>query len=248
LGYHSHNNLQLAYSNAINFVQNKNTDRDIIIDSSILGMGRGAGNLTTELIADYMNKKEIKQYNIIPLLDTIDKYLETIYRESYWGYSIAHFLSASFGCHPNYSSFLINKKNLSIIDIKKILSLLDDLEKKNFNKERIEELYINFKSNTSLPTNFNADFFKNKKILILASGSNLIKQKRSVMRFIDDHKPLVVAVNHIPKNIKIDLCFFSNQKRYDKFIEHINPNKIINRTNIKVTTNISNYKVVDYYS
>lgn len=248
LGYHSHNNLQLAYSNAINFVQNKNTDRDIIIDSSILGMGRGAGNLTTELIADYMNKKEIKQYNIIPLLDTIDKYLETIYRESYWGYSIAHFLSASFGCHPNYSSFLINKKNLSIIDIKKILSLLDDLEKKNFNKERIEELYINFKSNTSLPTNFNADFFKNKKILILASGSNLIKQKRSVMRFIDDHKPLVVAVNHIPKNIKIDLCFFSNQKRYDKFIEHINPNKIIITTNIKVTTNISNYKVVDYYS
>ena len=44
------------------------------------------------------------------------------------------------------------------------------------------------------------------------------------------------------------MCFFSNQKRYDKFIEHINPNKIIITTNIKVTTNISNYKVVDYYS
>ena len=206
-----------------------------------------AGNLTTELIADYMNKKEIKQYNIIPLLDTIDKYLETIYRETYWGYSIAHFLSASFGCHPNYSIFLINKKNLSIKDIKKILSLLDDLEKKNFNKERIEEIYINFKSNTSLPTNFNTDFFKNKKILIVASGPNLIKQKKIVTRFINDHKPLVVAVNHIPKP-KNRFVFFFKSKTLRKFIEHINPEKIIITTNIKVNTNISNYKVVDYYS
>ena len=53
LGYHSHNNLQLAYSNAIDFIQIKNTNREIIIDSSIHGMGRGAGNLTTELLADY---------------------------------------------------------------------------------------------------------------------------------------------------------------------------------------------------
>ena len=109
-------------------------------------------------------------------------------------------------------------------------------------------MYINFKSNTSLPTNFNADFIKNKKILIVASGPNLIKQKKIVTRFINDHKPLVVAVNHIPKSLKIDLCFFSNQKRYEKFIEHINPEKIIITTNIKVNTNISNYKVVDYYS
>ena len=248
LGYHSHNNLQLAYSNAIDFIQTKNIDREIIIDSSIHGMGRGAGNLTTELLADYLNKKKHTEYNIIPLLETIDKYLEAIYRENYWGYSIAHFLSASFGCHPNYSSFLVNKKNLSIVDIQKILSLLDDVEKKNFNKDRIKELYINFKSNDGLPTNFNIDFFKNQNILIIAPGPNLIKQKETVEKFINTNKPLVIAVNHIPKNLKINYFFFSNQKRYEKFIDHIEPEKVIITNNIRAKNNVKKYKVVDYNS
>ena len=248
LGYHSHNNLQLAYSNAIDFIQTKKIDREIIIDSSIHGMGRGAGNLTTELLADYMNKKKHTAYNIVPILETIDKYLEAIYRENYWGYSIAHFLSASYGCHPNYSTFLVNKKNLSIVDIQKVLSLLDNGEKKNFNKDRIAELYLNFKSNEGLPINFNVDFFKDQNILIIASGSNAIKQKETVEKFINAKKPLVIAVNHIPKNFKPNYFFFSNQKRYDKFIEQIEPGKAIITTNIHVNSNSSNYKVVDYHT
>ena len=49
LGYHAHNNLQMAYSNAIDFLAIKNNNRKIVIDSSILGMGRGAGNLNTDI-------------------------------------------------------------------------------------------------------------------------------------------------------------------------------------------------------
>lgn len=248
LGYHSHNNLQLAYSNAIDFINNRNYEREIIIDSSIHGMGRGAGNLTTELLADYLNKKIKTNYNIIPLLEIIDKYLEAIYRENYWGYSIAHFLSASFRCHPNYSSFLVNKKNLSIVDIQKILGLLDNGEKKNFNKDRIEELYLNFKSNDGLPINFSVDFFKDQDILIIAPGPNAIKQKETVEKFINAKKPLVIAVNHIPKSFKPNYFFFSNQKRYNKFIGQIEPEKVIITTNIHVNSNSSNYKVVDYHN
>lgn len=247
LGYHSHNNLQLAYSNAIDFIQTKNLDRKIIIDSSIHGMGRGAGNLTTELLADYLNKKKHTEYNIVPLLETIDKYLEAIYRENYWGYSIAHFLSASFGCHPNYSSFLVNKKTLSIVEMQKILSLLDNGEKKFFSKNRIEELYLNFKSSSSLAINFNPDFFKNKNILILAPGPNAVKQKHKVNACIQNTNPVIIAVNHIPTEYSADYYFFSNQKRYNKFIENLNPEKVIITTNIKVKSNSVNYKVVDFH-
>ena len=246
LGYHSHNNLQLAFSNAIDFIQIKDSEREIIIDSSIQGMGRGAGNLTTELLATFLNKKKNTEYNTVPLLETIDKYLGPIYKENYWGYTIAHFLSASFNCHPNYSSFLVNKKNLLIVDIQKILGLLDNGEKKNFNKDRIEELYLNFKSNLGLPINFNVDFFKDQNILIIAPGPNAIKQKETVEKFINAKKPLVIAVNHIPKNFNSNYFFFSNQKRFDKFIEQIEPNKAIITTNIHVNSNSSNYKVVDY--
>jgi hypothetical protein len=247
LGYHSHNNLQLAYSNAIDFIQTKNSDREIIIDSSIHGMGRGAGNLTTELLADFLNKKKHAEYNIVPLLETIDKYLEAIYRENYWGYSIAHFLSASFGCHPNYSSFLVNKKNLSIVDIQKILGLLDNGDKQNFKKDRIEELYINFKSNKGLAVNFEQGLFNNRDVIIIAPGPNSLKQKDRVNACINEKNPIRIAVNHIPSEFSVDYFFFSNQKRYDKFIDDLNPEKVIITTNINLKSGSFNYKVVDFH-
>ena len=48
IGFHSHNNLQLAYANAQTLVDLQ-TSRSLILDSSIMGMGRGAGNLNSEL-------------------------------------------------------------------------------------------------------------------------------------------------------------------------------------------------------
>ena len=49
LGIHLHNNLQTAFANAIVFLDNISEDRDVVVDTSILGIGRGAGNLPTEL-------------------------------------------------------------------------------------------------------------------------------------------------------------------------------------------------------
>lgn len=46
LGFHSHNNLQMSYSNAVSLLQFP-TNRDMMLDSSIMGMGKGAGNLNT---------------------------------------------------------------------------------------------------------------------------------------------------------------------------------------------------------
>jgi 4-hydroxy 2-oxovalerate aldolase len=247
LGYHSHNNLQLAYSNAIDFIQFKNSNREIVIDSSIHGMGRGAGNLTTELLADYLNKKKGSEYKIVPLLESIDKYIEAIYRENYWGYSIAHFLSASFFCHPNYATYLVNKKNLTIVSIQSILSLLTDDEKKNFNKDRIEELYYNFKSRKSLKANLNENIFKNREIFILAPGPNSVIQKEKVIAHIQETNPIVIAVNHIPEHNKTDYTFFSNQKRYERFLAQIVEKNTILTNNIHVANSENEYNVVDYH-
>jgi len=248
LGYHSHNNLQLAYSNAIDFIQIKDMNREIILDSSIHGMGRGAGNLTTELLADYLNKKKQADYNTTPLLETIDKYLEVIYNENYWGYSIAHFLSASFECHPNYASFLVNTKTLSIVDMQKILALLNNGERTNFSKSRIEELYIGYKSKVGLKINLESNCFKDLEVLIIASGPNSENQKEIVIEHINSKNPTIIAVNHIPISFKPDYYFFSNQKRFDKFRTLLDNENVIITTNIHVDSNTDSYKVVDYHS
>ena len=87
MGFHSHNNLQLSYSNAVTLLQFF-SDRDVIIDGAVLGMGKGAGNLNTELFLEHLNLYYNKQYQIAPLLEVIDKVLNTIRAEHYWGYSI----------------------------------------------------------------------------------------------------------------------------------------------------------------
>jgi len=79
IGFHSHNNMQLAYSNAKSLINIK-TQRQLIIDSSIYGMGRGAGNLNTELLIEYMNNVEGTNYNLQPLLVVIDQILNKFYQ------------------------------------------------------------------------------------------------------------------------------------------------------------------------
>lgn len=63
IGFHSHNNMQLAYSNAQTLI-NVRSNRNLIIDSSVYGMGRGAGNLNTELFVDYLNENYGTHYKL----------------------------------------------------------------------------------------------------------------------------------------------------------------------------------------
>ena len=53
VGFHSHNNLELALSNSIEAI-NHGID---FVDCTFTGMGRGAGNLKTELLLSYLGIK-----------------------------------------------------------------------------------------------------------------------------------------------------------------------------------------------
>jgi len=59
IGLHTHNNLQLAFSNSITFVREQ-CDRDLIVDLTVMGIGRGAGNLNAELFLDWLNHNQRK--------------------------------------------------------------------------------------------------------------------------------------------------------------------------------------------
>ena len=120
LGYHSHNNMQQAMGNASAFTE-MHLHRDIILDACVFGMGRGAGNLNLELFAEYMNENFDKQYRIEPMLEIIDEYLNDIYREHFWGYSLPLYLSAANGCHPNYAIYFASKGTLTVKSYNEIL-------------------------------------------------------------------------------------------------------------------------------
>ena len=140
IGFHSHNNLQLSYANTIALLGIK-TQREIIIDSSVYGMGRGAGNLSTETIMQFVNDNMGGKYSIPPLLNIYDKYLVKIYDKTPWGYSLPYFLSATYSCHPNYATYLAGK-NIGIEIIDSILSSIPQEKKLKYDDKLVENLYL----------------------------------------------------------------------------------------------------------
>lgn len=93
LGIHAHNNMQLAMSNTITSLMNDVT----MLDSTLLGMGRGAGNCPTEtLIAFLKNPK----YRLLPLLDAIQNHVKPWQSKIDWGYHIPYLITGALNEHP----------------------------------------------------------------------------------------------------------------------------------------------------
>jgi len=230
LGYHSHNNMQLAFSNAVSMCS-ANMQREIIIDASIYGIGRGAGNLNTELIADYLNSSFAKNYNILPLLEIIDEFLNSLMIKKPWGFSPAQYLSASFDCHPNYATYLINKNTKHIVGVRNILEKLP-LEKRNsFDKKYIEQLYMDSIFEIKKEIRGSLLIPKNKKILLVASGKSVNEYQDNIDKKIKSNDYLTITLNHKP-DFESDYYFFSNQKRFDEFSQKVKKDKIVITSNI----------------
>jgi hypothetical protein len=231
LGYHSHNNMQLAFSNAINFC-NSQIDREIIIDSSIYGMGRGAGNLNTELIAEYLNNQVHKKYNVLPLLEVIDEILTYYFKKQPWGFSPAQYLSASLDCHPNYASYLVNKKTTHIADIQKVLEKIPLNKRVSFDEQIVDDLYRQFllknKSNAQGKISIPAD----KQVLLIASGHSVADNLEVIKQKVESSNYFVIALNHKPQ-FDCDYYFFSNQQRFDEFTGELPLEKQVITTNIR---------------
>ena len=66
---------------------------------SLFGMGRGAGNAKTELLADYINKYCGGQYDLQVLLETIDRYITPVLRNIHWGYDLPMYVCGTMHSH-----------------------------------------------------------------------------------------------------------------------------------------------------
>lgn len=143
--FHGHNNLQLAFSNSIIFIENASDSREIIIDTSLMGMGRNSGNVCTELMINYLIQNYNKDYNFDKVLNIINDVMFSLREKYEWGYSPKYMLNAKNRTHPYYLDFLENSKILDLNEINYVLSKIPNNEKPNFNKEIIHSLLSNDK-------------------------------------------------------------------------------------------------------
>lgn len=234
IGFHSHNNLQMAFSNA-QALSEFQTNRDLVIDSSIYGMGRGAGNLNTELFVQYLNDTEKGSYQLKPLLNVIDEVINEFYERNHWGYSLPNYLSAVHNAHPNYALYLDNKKTLTVKDMNEIFDRMDHQKKFSYDKAYIEELYLNYMAKEGKQRQHKVDLEKelqHRKILLIAPGRSATDQRELVTTYARENDVLPISVNFDYPYIPVKYIFISNLRRF----RNLNPSlkgKCIATSNIQ---------------
>lgn len=215
IGFHSHNNLQLAYANAQSLVDMP-INRNLIIDTSVYGMGRGAGNLNTELFVEYLNENYGREYLIKPLLKMMDETISVYYEKNPWGYSLPNYLSAIHNVHPNYASFLDAKKTLTVREIDKIFSLLSTDKRVSFDQDYVETKYIEFLGQKA----DHADegrlqkLLQGRKVLLIAPGKSAVEEKEKIFQCVKDDDVITISVNFDYADLTTDFVFLSNLRRY----------------------------------
>lgn len=93
IGIHAHNNQQMAYVNTVCSAINGAT----MLDSTIDGLGRGAGNCPTELLLGFLRNPKFKQR---PIIEAVEKLMVPLRESIDWGYSIPYMISGQMNQHP----------------------------------------------------------------------------------------------------------------------------------------------------
>lgn len=112
LGFHGHNNLELALANSLAAME---AGADIV-DATIGGMGRGAGNLKTELLLSVLHKKQGLKVDFDALYDISIRFQEL--RECYqWGTNLPYMLSGEYSLAQDAVIAQVRKRYFSLNSI-----------------------------------------------------------------------------------------------------------------------------------
>ena len=219
LGFHSHNNQQLSFALSIRFCELlQSSERNIVVDASLCGMGRGAGNATLELVASYLDKKQHGNYDLDEILDAIDMYMHRLQEKYSWGYSIPYFISGLYQCHVNNIAYLLDNHRTNAKDMRGVISSLSQSERRKYDYDLLERKYIEHQSRRIDDSAAMAELrksFDGRTILLLAPGKSIDLELERIKNFIVEHKPIVIGVNAVAGNYDYDYLFFVNSARYD---------------------------------
>jgi len=93
LGFHAHNNQQLAFSNT----QQAIIDGVNMLDATVNGMGRGAGNCNLELLLNFLKNPK---FTSRPLYKVIQDHVVALRKEIEWGFNDIYGISGHLNRHP----------------------------------------------------------------------------------------------------------------------------------------------------
>ena len=217
IGFHSHNNMQMSSALSQEFVRMSFGKRKVVVDATLSGMGRGAGNTPLELIAQYMVTKYNYNYDMDAILDVIDGYMDNIRSKCAWGYDTNYFIAGTYSAHVNNIAYLKNKSSIRYKDIRYILNKIGAQPRKRYNYDLLDSTYMNY-INSDIDDSEVVARLKselgNRNILVIAPGKTATAEVDRIIEYKNKNNAIVITVNFMYDAVASDYMYFSNVKRY----------------------------------
>jgi len=169
VGFHGHNNLQMGLINTITAIES-GVD---FVDATILGMGRGAGNLNMELLLTYLNKKYDLDVDFNALGDVITSFTP-LHEEYKWGTNLPYMLS---GAHSLPQEDVMDWVTNRTYSFNSIVRALDNKKKKVVDNAKFPILSA----------------LKYDKVIIIGGGTNSISHIDAIKAYIKKQKSVAVV-------------------------------------------------------
>ena len=215
IGIHAHNNQGKAIDNCIAAIDNGVT----WVDSTISGMGRGAGNAETEILLPEIKEKYKKNYNIKQIYHLAVNEFQELKEKCKWGQNLFYYLAAKNNIHPTYIQEMLTDDRYTKNNILKTINHIKNIPSTSYNKDLLNEIYIKeIKKNNKKNNKKRWDLLNwcfQKKILIIGGGPNINKYLNEIDKFIKEQKPIVLILNYHSKFInKVDGMVVADKSRY----------------------------------
>ena len=192
LGFHSHDNKELGISNMLCSIEHGVN----WIDSTVLGMGRGPGNVKTELALLALAKFRKKKFDIASLLDLIKLHFNPLKKKYNWGTNPYYYYAAEKKIHPTFVQKLIREGYSNNDLILKLETLSYKKIANKYSENILDENYdYEFSQKNKSKFFFKSQILRDRDILILGNGPGVIKYKTSIENYILKNKPLVIGLN-----------------------------------------------------
>ena len=177
IGFHSHDNISLAFANSLSALE---CGCDIV-DSTVLGMGRGAGNLKTELMLNYENSKGKSDIDYISLGMIIEEF-DKLKNQYKWGLSLPYMVSGFQQLPQSTVMDLVQKNRYSLA------SIIEKLDSRIIKKE---ETRLDLSNLSNLITT-------TKNFIIVGGGPSVNQHSDALYEFISKYDCAVI--HSTPKN------------------------------------------------
>ena len=190
IGFHAHDNMSKALINGVTAF-----DHGINwIDSTVTGMGRGAGNIQTEFALLQFSKYLEKKSDISLLLKLIDNRFNPMKVKYKWGTNPYYYLAGQNKIHPTFIQDMLSDSKLEPLDILSIINNLKKNDGKIFTKNLLDVGKNFYKGNTN-GTWDPFSLIKGRDVLIIGSGPGSLKHSKAIEHFIKKNRLFVIALN-----------------------------------------------------